>query len=92
MQASGEAGAVAEEVLNGIRTVLSFNGQEFEANRYSRLLSKGCKSGIRKAGYTAFFAGLYLIILFGSMGAAFWFGTNLVIDGYTSPGTAVSSC
>lgn len=28
-----------------------------------------------------------MIILFGSMGVAFYFGTNLVIEGYTSPGT-----
>jgi ABC-type bacteriocin/lantibiotic exporter with double-glycine peptidase domain len=47
--AYGNAGAVAEEVINGIRTVSAFNAQEFETQRYTKQLDKGCKSGIRKA-------------------------------------------
>ncbi|KAI6211343.1 Multidrug resistance protein pgp-3 [Aphelenchoides besseyi] len=87
MTSYGNAGAVAEEVLNGIRTTIAFNAQQFEANRYAKYLNLGCKSGIRKALFTAFFSGLYLFILFFSMGVAFWFGCNLVMDGTMSPGT-----
>ncbi|KAI6239003.1 Multidrug resistance protein pgp-3 [Aphelenchoides fujianensis] len=90
MNAYGSAGAVAEEVLSGIRTVAAFNAQTFEIDRYSKHLARGCRSGLRKALWTALFSGLYLIILFVSMGLAFWFGANLVLAGHATPGTIFS--
>ena len=38
MSAYSAAGAVAEEVLNGIKTVTSFNAQYFEIGRYKKHL------------------------------------------------------
>lgn len=38
MEAYGTAGAVAEEVLSSIRTVVAFSGQEKEIQRYIPLL------------------------------------------------------
>uniref|UniRef100_A0A0N4Z5B2 ABC-type xenobiotic transporter n=1 Tax=Parastrongyloides trichosuri TaxID=131310 RepID=A0A0N4Z5B2_PARTI len=35
---STEAGSVIEEVFSGIKTVMSFNGQEYEINRYKLLI------------------------------------------------------
>jgi hypothetical protein len=46
MDAYSAAGAVAEEVLNGIRTVAAFNAQYFELGRYSQHLGKCLKKGI----------------------------------------------
>ena len=34
LRAYGKAGAVAEEVISSIRTVLSYNGQEKEIQRF----------------------------------------------------------
>jgi ABC-type multidrug transport system fused ATPase/permease subunit len=85
--AYGDAANVCEEVLNGIRTVLAFNSQLFEIDRYRKHLKRGCKSGIWKAFFTAIFAGVFQLIMFGSMGIAFWYGTNLVLSGFISPGT-----
>jgi ABC-type multidrug transport system fused ATPase/permease subunit len=76
LSAYGDAGGVAEEVINGIRTVLAFNAQEFETERYSSHLRRGYKSGIMKAFLTALFAGTYQLILFSSMGVAFWLVLN----------------
>ncbi|KAI1720374.1 ABC transporter transmembrane region domain-containing protein [Ditylenchus destructor] len=87
MTAYSSAGGVAEEVISGIRTVASFNAQFFETQRYEKLLKVGRVIGIRKAIVIAFFQGLYLFILFASMGIAFWYGTTLVLDGSISPGT-----
>ncbi|KAI6184939.1 Multidrug resistance protein pgp-3 [Aphelenchoides bicaudatus] len=81
------ANAVAEEVLSGIRTVASFNAQEFELNRYGENVQSGYKSGARKAVWSAFFAALYNLIIFGAMAVVFWYGSNLVLDGYCTPGT-----
>jgi hypothetical protein len=32
-ESTSQAGSVAEEVVNGIKTVIAFNGQDKEANR-----------------------------------------------------------
>nr|CAD2161669.1 unnamed protein product [Meloidogyne enterolobii] len=87
MSAYSAAGAVAEEVLNGIKTVTSFNAQYFEIGRYKKHLDEGRKTGICKGTWIAFFAGIHLLVMFGSMGAAFWYGTWLVLQGTISPGT-----
>lgn len=34
----GKAGAIAEEALTSIRTVIAFNGQEHECERYEKTL------------------------------------------------------
>uniref|UniRef100_A0A914HYY5 ABC-type xenobiotic transporter n=1 Tax=Globodera rostochiensis TaxID=31243 RepID=A0A914HYY5_GLORO len=87
MSAYSAAGAVAEEVLAGIRTVAAFNAQQFELTRYKRHLVVGRRMGIRKALMVAFFGGLHLLVMFGSMGVAFWYGTSLALEGRISPGT-----
>ena len=38
LKAYGKAGAVAEEVLNAVRTVNSFHGQDKETERYDKNL------------------------------------------------------
>ncbi|CAD5216666.1 unnamed protein product [Bursaphelenchus xylophilus] len=86
-EAYGTAGAVAEEVINGIRTVAAFNAQFFEIERYSKYLHLGCRNGTVKHLLTGVFSGMYLLILFASMGVAFWFGTMIVLDGGMTPGT-----
>ncbi|CAD5212275.1 unnamed protein product [Bursaphelenchus okinawaensis] len=86
-EAYGSAGAVAEEVINGVRTVAAFNAQYFEIERYSKYLGMGCSNGTKKHLLTGIFSGMYLLILFASMGFAFWYGTNLVLEGEMTPGT-----
>ncbi|CAD5227451.1 unnamed protein product [Bursaphelenchus xylophilus] len=85
--AYGSAGAVAEEVISGIRTVAAFNAQNFEVNRYNKYLEIGCKSGTRKHFLTGFFTGLHGLIMFVSMGVAFWYGSMIVLEGGMSPST-----
>lgn len=41
MAAYGGAGAIAEEVLSSIRTVVAFDGQEKEAHRYDKYVKQG---------------------------------------------------
>lgn len=49
LEAYGDAGAVATEVIGAIRTVVSFGGEKREVDRYSVNLEKAEKIGIRKA-------------------------------------------
>lgn len=74
--AYGAASAVAEEVLSGIRTVVSFNAQEFELSRYGKHLQQGYENGVERASWTAGFASFYNLVLFGSMATIFWYGSK----------------
>ncbi|KAK6735127.1 hypothetical protein RB195_018363 [Necator americanus] len=85
--AYANAGATAEEVIHGIRTVAAFNGQEKEIKRYGDHLNQGMKYGVRKALLTSFGTACIMGALFVSMAASFWFGTKLVIAGHVTPGT-----
>lgn len=60
--AYGRAGALATEILNGIRTVLSFNAQPAEIVRYGKCLDEGRKHAARRAFFTAFFTALHLLV------------------------------
>ncbi|CAF1123167.1 unnamed protein product [Rotaria sordida] len=48
INAYGKSAAVAEEVISSVRTVLSYNGQEHEIQRYERYLDDAKKSGIKR--------------------------------------------
>ncbi|KAI6185252.1 Multidrug resistance protein pgp-3 [Aphelenchoides besseyi] len=90
LDAYGKAGAVAEEVIHAIRTVLAFNAQVFETQRYTNLLNNGCRSGIRKAFFVSLFSGIFQFSMFAGMGVVFWYGTNLVVNRTISPATVFS--
>uniref|UniRef100_A0A0N4Z7Z6 ABC-type xenobiotic transporter n=1 Tax=Parastrongyloides trichosuri TaxID=131310 RepID=A0A0N4Z7Z6_PARTI len=79
-EAYSEAGSVAEEVINGIRTVMAFNGQHNEIKRYSSNLIEAAKSGTLKGGIVACNMGLMMLFMFVAMAVSFYFGTHLVID------------
>uniref|UniRef100_A0A4W4FZA0 ATP-binding cassette sub-family B member 5 n=1 Tax=Electrophorus electricus TaxID=8005 RepID=A0A4W4FZA0_ELEEL len=78
LSAYAKAGAVAEEVLVAIRTVVAFNGQQ-KLNRHRdrkiislllQKLSEALENGIQ-AGF---------FFLFGTYALAFWYGTKLSVD------------
>ena len=49
-QLYAKAGSVAEEALTSIRTVVAFNGQQYECNRYDTALMEARNIGIVKVG------------------------------------------
>ncbi|GCC29142.1 hypothetical protein chiPu_0007579 [Chiloscyllium punctatum] len=85
MTAYAKAGAVAEEVLGAIRTVVAFGGQKKEIERYHRNLGEAKKIGIKKAITANLSVGFAYFIIFGSYAIGFWYGTTLVLEnsGYT---------
>ncbi|KAK0397960.1 hypothetical protein QR680_002358 [Steinernema hermaphroditum] len=72
------AGAIAEEVLTSIRTVVAFNGQSNECSRYDKALQAGKTDGIIKAIFVGIGNGLTFLIIFSSYTLAFWVGTDWV--------------
>ncbi|XP_078094662.1 ATP-dependent translocase ABCB1-like isoform X2 [Mustelus asterias] len=85
MTAYAKAGAVAEEVLGAVRTVVAFGGQKKEIERYQRNLGEAKKIGIKKAMTANLSVGFANFIIFGSYAIGFWYGTTLVLEnsGYT---------
>ncbi|XP_020369439.2 ATP-dependent translocase ABCB1-like [Rhincodon typus] len=80
MTAYAKAGAVAEEVLGAIRTVMAFGGQQKEIERYHSNLGEAKKIGIKKAITANLSVGFAYFIIFGSYGIGFWYGTTLVLE------------
>ncbi|XP_018426935.1 PREDICTED: multidrug resistance protein 1B-like [Nanorana parkeri] len=75
-----KAGAVAEEVLTAIRTVVAFNGQEKALAKYNVNLREAKKVGIKKSITTNVSLGLTQFLIFGAYALAFWYGTKLTTD------------
>ncbi|KAM5157180.1 ATP-binding cassette sub-family B member 5-like [Mantella aurantiaca] len=85
LTAYAKAGAVAEEVLSSIRTVVAFGGQEKEIKRYTNNLGEAKNIGIKKAITSQLAVGMMYFFIFSSYALGFWYGTMLVLsdEGYT---------
>ncbi|KFO56227.1 Multidrug resistance protein 1, partial [Corvus brachyrhynchos] len=82
--AYAKAGAVAEEVLAAIRTVIAFGGQEKEIKRYHKNLEDAKRIGIRKAITANISMGAAFLLIYASYALAFWYGTTLILtEDYT---------
>ncbi|KAM4702862.1 ATP-dependent translocase ABCB1-like [Rhinophrynus dorsalis] len=80
LAAYSKAGAVAEEVLSAIRTVVAFNGQQKALNRYNVNLQDAKIVGMRKSITTDVSMGFTQFVIFGAYALGFWYGTKLTID------------
>ncbi|XP_075067982.1 ATP-dependent translocase ABCB1 isoform X5 [Mixophyes fleayi] len=84
LTAYAKAGAVAEEVLSAIRTVIAFGGQDKEVQRYEKNLEDAKKIGIKKAITANVSIGFAYLMIYSSYALAFWYGTTLVLtEDYT---------
>ncbi|NXO51029.1 MDR1 protein, partial [Aramus guarauna] len=82
--AYAKAGAVAEEVLAAVRTVVAFGGQEKEIKRYHKNLEDAKQIGIKKSITANISMGAAFLLIYASYALAFWYGTTLVLnDDYT---------
>ncbi|KAM9305687.1 bile salt export pump-like [Gastrophryne carolinensis] len=80
LMAYAKAGAVADEVLSGIRTVAAFGGELKEVERYDKNLVYAQRWGVRKGVIMGFFTGYMWLIIFLCYALAFWYGSQLVLD------------
>ncbi|XP_059251683.1 ATP-binding cassette sub-family B member 5 [Mustela nigripes] len=81
LNAYSKAGAVAEEVLSSIRTVVAFGAQEKEIERYTQNLKCAKDIGIRKAIASKLSLGAVYFFMNGTYGLGFWYGTSLILSG-----------
>ncbi|XP_065439371.1 ATP-dependent translocase ABCB1-like isoform X4 [Chrysemys picta bellii] len=80
LTAYARAGAVAEEILTAIRTVVTFNGQMKALAKYDVNLENARKVGVKKSITTYTSLGFTEFILFGAFALAFWYGTKLTVE------------
>lgn len=80
MESYGAAGAIAEEVFSGIRTVVAFQGQQKEFKRYRAHLHAAQKNNIKRSVFTGISNGIMWFSIYGLMALSFWYGVKLVVD------------
>uniref|UniRef100_A0A8C3PXH7 ATP-binding cassette sub-family B member 5 n=1 Tax=Chrysolophus pictus TaxID=9089 RepID=A0A8C3PXH7_CHRPC len=80
LSAYAKAGAVAEEVLTAIRTVVAFNGQQKALAKYDTNLEAARRVGVKKSITTNTSLGVSQFLIFGSYALAFWYGTKLTAE------------
>uniref|UniRef100_A0A8B9V3A5 Uncharacterized protein n=1 Tax=Anas zonorhyncha TaxID=75864 RepID=A0A8B9V3A5_9AVES len=84
LTAYAKAGAVAEEVLAAIQTVVAFGGQRKETERYQKDLEEAKRIGIKKVISANISIGVAFFLIYASYALAFWYGTTLILsDDYT---------
>ncbi|XP_018319200.1 multidrug resistance protein 1 [Agrilus planipennis] len=81
LDAYAMAGAIAEEVLSTIRTVIAFGGQKKELARYEEQLIFARKNNIRRSTLSGMGFGLLWFFIYASYALAFWYGVRLVLSG-----------
>ncbi|GJQ78971.1 hypothetical protein Trydic_g133 [Trypoxylus dichotomus] len=80
MDAYGGAGAIAEEVLSTIRTVVAFGGQQKELDRYEEKLIFAKNNNIKRSLFSGLGFGLLWFFIYASYALAFWYGVKLILD------------
>ncbi|EPQ11494.1 ATP-binding cassette sub-family B member 5 [Myotis brandtii] len=89
LNAYSKAGAVAEEVLSSIRTVVAFGAQEKEIQRYTYNLKDAKDVGIKKTIASKLSLGAVYFFMNGTYGLTFWYGTSLILSG--EPGYTIGT-
>jgi ATP-binding cassette subfamily B (MDR/TAP) protein 1 len=84
-KAYSKAGAIAEECLGGIRTVVSLGGQEREVSRYKAGLDLAKKEVLRFYYYAGFAIGAKFFTNFLAYALGLWYGSKLLLDGTHNP-------
>ncbi|KAL5289501.1 pgp-2.2 family protein [Megaselia abdita] len=79
LKAYSFAGAVAEEVIGGIRTVVAFSGETNEQKRYNKLLEPTVSMGKKKGLYSGIGNGIMWLIIYVAYAIALWYGVNQIL-------------
>lgn len=80
LEAYGSAGAIAEEVLSSVRTVVAFDGQEKELDRYGKHLYFAKSNNIKKNMFTGISNGVMWFFVYASYALSFWYGVGLILE------------
>uniref|UniRef100_A0A2A4J7A7 ABC-type xenobiotic transporter n=1 Tax=Heliothis virescens TaxID=7102 RepID=A0A2A4J7A7_HELVI len=85
MESYSQAGKQAEEVLKSVRTIVSFNGESKEVDRYTKLLQPAEKQGRKRGLYTGLGNGFNWVLTYSLNAIGFTYGTRLVFIDWDKP-------
>ena len=88
--ALGQATAIAEERISGIRTVRSFAREPLEVGLYAGQIENAFLIAKKRAFYGASFSGIISFAGFSSIVAVLWYGGTLLVDGEIGFGALTS--
>lgn len=99
LDAYSAAGTIAEEVLSAIKTVVAFEGQKREKERYSKEVRSAHANNRRRALFSSTGQAVVWLLVFSCYGLSFWYGFSLnkrdafskAENGYT-PGKLLTVC
>lgn len=84
-----KAGAVADETLRMIRTVIAFGTHDLEQARYEAEIAKAREEGKKKGRVAGIGLGFTMGVIFASYALTFFYGNKLVEDGDLSQGSVL---
>ncbi|KAK4873211.1 hypothetical protein RN001_015240 [Aquatica leii] len=79
ISAYGAAGAVAEEVLSAIKTVVAFGGEKKEKIRYNKLLKHACNINIKRSFYNGICVGTMWLSMYACYALGFWYSAKKIL-------------
>ena len=92
MTSYSKAGALAEEVLSSVRTVVAFGGEKKEVDRYEQTLVFSRKANIMRSLLTGLGGGVMWFIIYAAYALAFWYGVKLIMDDREKCFEDISNC
>ena len=88
--ALGETGALAEEVLSGVRTVQAFAREDHERGRYGAALDALLGRQLASSRMVASFSGVVEFAAFSALAIVLWYGGRLILQREMTPGALTS--
>lgn len=87
-------------MFGAIRTVVAFEGQKVESERYSKHLVHAMKNNIRRSLFFGLNSAITWFCLFASYALSFWYGVGLIIrekqwpadERVYTPGNVIAVC
>lgn len=82
-----KAGSIAQEAIENMRTVQSFNREDFESERFEDSVRQSRKAGIKKEFLSVMTGGIVMGVMIGVLGCSFFLAAYLVENNRADVGT-----
>ncbi len=86
----GKSSSLLAETLSNEKTVKAFAREEYEINRYNTQVDRIFRLAVIRSRIGATFGAVISFVVFSSITAVLWYGSNEVLAGHLSPGDLVS--
>jgi subfamily B ATP-binding cassette protein MsbA len=86
----GEASAVVEETVGGIRIVKSFAREDHEMARYGQKVDDLFEAAMRRTRYYATLGPMISLLMYSSLVLVLWLGGREVLNGRLTPGSLIA--